>query len=246
MFRNALRHSLAAMLCGMYCYAPISYALVVEPGFGAGMEYTDNAALTPDDEHQDLIGIGYISAKVQETTGSVIGTASTALTYNHYTQNTFDDEYNFDLSASGTWEMLRDRFIWQLQDYFTQRPINSLGPNTPVNIQDTNTFSFGPNIRFAFPNQQKLNVRALYRNFYYENSDTDNQQYALQAFWLNQKYRALDIGLDGDVTRVVYDQEQRYPSYTINNLHLVLSSQRVRSNYITLNLGATFIDRGTS
>jgi hypothetical protein len=90
--------------------------------------------------------------------------------------------------------------------------------------------------------RHRLTVRPSYRNFYYEESDTDNQQYALQTTWIYRMYRTLNVGLGGGVTRVEYDDERRNPNYTSSNIHLELSGRRVRSEY-NINLGATHIDR---
>jgi hypothetical protein len=222
-----------------------AFALEFEPGVGAGLEYTDNAALTPDNEDSDLIAIGYLGARIEDDSGPLHGRATTSLSYNHYTENTFSDKYYFNLGANAGWRMIENRLEWQLQNYFTQQSINSLDANTPNNTQNTNAFSFGPNIYFPLSGPHAFTLRPLYRDFYYENSDTDNQQYALQAAWTYKMYRTLDVGLVGEVARVKYDDDQLYPNYTSKTLHLALSGRRVNSEY-TLNLGATSIDRERS
>jgi hypothetical protein len=216
--------------------------LELEPGVGAGLEYTDNAALTPNNEDDDLIAIGYVGARLEEYTGPLDVSATTSLSYNHYTQNTFNNQHYFRLGADANWQMIRDRFEWALQDYYTQRSVNSLDADTPDNTQDTNVFTFGPNIYLPLSGRHRLTVRPSYRNFYYEESDTDNQQYALQTTWIYRMYRTLNVGLGGGVTRVEYDDERRNPNYTSSNIHLELSGRRVRSEY-NINLGATHIDR---
>ena len=50
------------------------------------------------------------------------------------------------------------------------------------------------------------------------------------------------VGLDGGVTSVDYDDEQRNPNYIASNIHFVVSARRARSDF-DINLGATNINR---
>jgi hypothetical protein len=50
------------------------------------------------------------------------------------------------------------------------------------------------------------------------------------------------VGLDGGVTSVDYDDEQRNPNYISSNIHFVVSGKRARSEF-DINLGATNINR---
>ena len=114
--------------------------------------------------------------------------------------------------------------------------------DTPDNTQDTNVFTFGPAIRWPLSRRQTLTFNPSYRNFYYEEQDTDNQQLSLTASWFYQMYRLTGVGLDGGVTRFDYDDEQRKPDYTTSNIHLVVAGRRARSEF-DINLGATNIGR---
>jgi uncharacterized protein (PEP-CTERM system associated) len=92
------------LLGGMSLHTPAALALF-EPGAGVALEYTDNAALTPDNEKDDVIALGYVGATIDQSSGPLKLNASTSLTYEHYTDNTFSDQHYFDLSATGGWEM---------------------------------------------------------------------------------------------------------------------------------------------
>ena len=217
-------------------------ALDIEPGVGVGLQYTDNAALTADDEDSDWIALGYVGANIEQSSGPLQANATASLNYQNYTQNTFSDKVYFNLGATADWEMVRNRLDWQLQNFFTQRPVDSTDPDTPDNAQNTNVFTFGPTILFPLSGRQTVTVSPTYRNFYYQDSDTDNQQYSLTANWFYQMYRLTGVGLDGGVTRVDYDDEQRNPNYIASNIHFVVSTRRARSDF-DINLGATNINR---
>ncbi len=225
----------------IFCCSPV-FALDIEPGVGVGLEYTDNAALTADDEDSDWIEVGYVGVKIEESSGPLQARATASLNYQNYTQNTFSDKYYFNLRAIAGWDMIKDRVDWQLQNYFTQRPVDSTEPDTPDNTQNTNVFTFGPTILFPLSGSQTLTLRPTYRNFYYEDLDADNQQYGLLVNWFYQMYRLTGVGLDGGVTRADYDDQRRFPNYTISNIHFVVSGKRARSEY-SIRLGATNANR---
>ncbi len=231
-----------ALLTGVIFCSFTAFALDLEPGVGAGLEYSDNAALSSDDEQSDWIAVGYVGASIEADSGPLQVRATTALNYQNYTGNTFSDKYYFNLGATAGWDMIKDRVDWQLQNYFTQRLVNSVDPDTPDNIRDTNVFTFGPTILFSPSGSQTLTLRPIYRNYYYEDLVFDNQQYALLANWFYQTHRLTNVGLDGGVTRAEYDDQRRVPNYTISQLHFVVSGKRARSEY-SIQLGATNTNR---
>ena len=231
----------ALLLAGTIICSSAVFALDIEPGVGVGMEYTDNAALTPANEQSDLIAIGYVGARIEESSGPLQADVTTSLNHHHYTQNTFSNQNYFNLGATAGWEMVRDRLDWQLQNFFTQRSVNSVGSDTPDNTQNTNVFTFGLNTVFPLSDRQTFTLLPLYKNFYYEVQDTDNQRYELQANWFYQMYRLTSVGLDGGVSKIEYDSA-RIPDYTFTRIHGVVSGKRSHSEF-DINFGYTYVDR---
>lgn len=58
MYRIRWTAGSAALLTGMIFCCSSVLALDIEPGVGVGLQYTDNAALTADDEDSDWIATG--------------------------------------------------------------------------------------------------------------------------------------------------------------------------------------------
>ena len=133
-------------------------ALEIEPGIGAGLLYTDNAALTADNEDDDLVVVGYLGLEINESNGPFRANVSTSMIYENYTSNTFSDQYNGNLAATAGWEMIRDRLDWNLRNHYSQQQRNSLDADTPDNNQNTNVFSFGPDIYFPLSARQRITV----------------------------------------------------------------------------------------
>ena len=164
------------------------------------------------------------------------------MTYENYLNNTYGDKYWFNLNATAGWEMIRDRVDWGVRDYFTQTQINNLDSDTPSNTQNTNVFSFGPNITLPLSARQTITVQPLFSDFYYENSDTDNQQYGVTADWLYMLRPDMKAGINGGATTVRYDKNDKNPDYSIYNLRGVVSGTRPRSEY-RMEMGGTNISR---
>jgi len=231
-----------ALLIALALAGSVASALEIKPGIGAGLLYTDNAALTSDNEDNDLVAVGYLGADISENEGPFRSSVKSSLIYQHYTEDTFSDQYYLNLNALAGWEMIRDRLDWKAENFFTQRPVNSLNANTPDNRQDTNVFTFGPIATFPVSGRQQIRLRPQFRTFYYEDTNTDNRQYSLFADWSYQFKPTLSVGVDGGATKVAYDDDDRNPDYTSSTLHGFVAGTQAASEY-RVNLGTTHIQR---
>jgi len=230
------------LLSVLLALSPLASALEFEPFVGAGVRFTDNAKLTENNEDSDQILTGSVGANITENNGPVRANANTSLSYENYLDNTYGDKYWFNLGATAGWEMIRDRVDWGVRDYFTQRQINNLDSDTPSNTQNTNAFSFGPNITLPISARQTITVQPLFSDFYYEDSNTDNQQYGVTANWLYRLRQDMKAGINGGATTVRYDNSDKNPDYSIYNLRGVVSGTRPRSEY-RMEVGGTNISR---
>jgi hypothetical protein len=225
---------------GLLFYNSNVFALEFKPGVGVGLEYTDNAKLTSDDQVDDLIAVGYIGAQLEENDGPVTANITAALNHHRYTKDTFEDRRYFNLGANVGWEMIKDRFDWFLRDAYRQRPINSADPNTPDNIQDVNFFNFGANMVYPFLARQTFTLRPEYQNSYLEQA-TDSQQISLFASWNYQVNSVTYIGLNASIRTIDYDNPF-IADVTFSSIFFAASGSRARSEY-TANLGTTYVNR---
>ncbi|MGB5518783.1 MAG: outer membrane beta-barrel protein [Gammaproteobacteria bacterium] len=226
----------ALMLCSF-----ATSAFDFEPGVGVGLEYTDNATLAADNPVDDLIAIGYLGATLQDDDGPVTADVTAALNYHNYTKDTFENQRYFNLNAVVDWAMIQNRFDWLLRDFYRQRPIDTTDPNTPDNIQDSNILVFGANMVFPVTARQTINVLPEYRNFYYENQFTDNQQLALMASWDYSLSPLTAVGVKGHIRTVDFD-ERAVDNVSFASIFYTIAHQRVRSDF-SANLGVTGVER---
>ncbi len=229
----------------LLCAGSTVSAMQFEPGVGAGVMYTDNASLTSADEQSDVISVGYLGASILEEGGPLYYGADSTLLLTKYKNDTFGNQQYFNLNGLVGWVQIADRLEWVVRDIFGQRAVDSLDPGTPDNIQDTNIFSIDSIASFQLSPRNQLGITPFFQDFYYETSDTDNQQYGLNASWSYLLNRTMNIGLDGGVTSVNYDNDDDNNENTRRKLQEFITSTRPSSVY-TVGLGATYVktDRG--
>lgn len=239
---NRMRGLKLAFLSVLLALSPLASALEFEPFVGAGVRFTDNAKLTENNEDSDQILTGFVGARITDNDGPLRANADTSLTYENYLNNTYGDKHWFYLAATADWEMIRDRVDWGVSNYFTQTQVNNLDSETPSNIQNTNVFSFGPDITLPLSARQTITLRPLFTDFYYQDSDTDNQQYGVTADWLYKLRPDMQAGISGGATTVKYDDSDKNPDYSTYNLGGVVTGTRPRSQY-SIEMGRTNISR---
>lgn len=243
MYCIRLNDSALAILAGIFLCSFTASAKDIIPSASINMEYTDNATLVPDNEIDELIVSASVGAAIDTGSGPFQFNANTSLRKEHYTRGTFSDRQYFNLATTASWEMLKNRLDWTMQDFFSQQPINSLDPNTPDNTQDTNVFTLGSNIYFPISSRQLVTLQPEYQKFTYDALNIDNQQNSLNVNWNYQMFRTTSVGLRGSVNKVDY-AEPAITDNTFRTVSLTVSGQRARSNY-NIDLGVTRADRAS-
>ena len=120
-----------AVWVGLLAGSSVVSALEIEPGVGAGLLYTDNAALASDNEEDDLILVGYAGVDVNEDGGRFRVSATADVIHLKYTENSFSDQTYPSLRANAGWEQITDRLDWQVENFLTQQSVDSVGGRTP-------------------------------------------------------------------------------------------------------------------
>ena len=232
--RKYLDVVVATTLCS---FSPLSKAILFEPGVGVGVQYTDNATLAYQDKVNDLITTGYVGARLSEDEGALIYNVGALFNNQSYTQDTYPDRRYLNLDAGINWAMIQDRFHWFMGDTFRQRTVNTQDPNTPDNLQDTNAFNFGADIRWPVSSRQNFSLVPSYSKFYYEFQDTDNQQSSVAFNWDYQMFRLTRVGLFLNARYIDYD-EQDVADLQFTSASFTVSGTRRRFDF-SLDLGAT-------
>jgi len=238
------RELLSLLLCFLTCLISTDLSAVLfQPGVGIGLEATDNVKLTPDDTKSELIANTYVGASISENEGALEYNADARLSRRKYLQDTFPDKRYLNLNASADWAMIKDHVDWFLRDRFSQRTIVALNANTPDNLQDSNVFTLGVNIRRPSASRHSFSLTPRFDQYYYEQSRTNNRQYSLAANWNYLLSRRTQTGISLKTKEIDYFESQ-FAGVRFNTLSALLSGQSKRTGY-ALSLGNTSVERDT-
>jgi len=234
------------VVAGAYFFSQSAFAVLFEPGVGVGAEYTDNASLASENPPEDLITLAYVGVRMSEDEGALTYDATASFNNQNYTKDTFVNQRNFNLNGNADWAMVKERVNWFLSNYYSQRTINTSNSNTPNNLQDTNAFTFGANIRPLVTARQSISLLPLFVQYYYEELPTDNKQYSLAANWAYNMSRLTSVGLNFSAKRIDYTENdllgRPIVGTTFTNMAIIFNGQRLRSVF-AINLGATKVKR---
>lgn len=217
-------------------------ALQANGSIGLDARYTDNVALAPTNESDDLITTARASANVTESEGPLTGDASAVLRYLDYMDNSFGNQTYFSLDSNARLSQLNNRLVWSVSDYFTQTSIDNLASNTPDNSQDTNAFNLSVTSIIPVADRHRISVTPSFSDFYYDSSPNDNQQLGIAASWAYDLDPAISLSLNGSFRDVDYEDDTSSPDNENISMNIAMAVSRARSQY-NVSLGATKVKR---
>ena len=141
---------------------------------GVGIEHNDNVNLSETDPISSNILIPSVGFTLNQQGSTIQANANGFLEYRDYLGSTFSDEFRGQLSGRLDWIMLPERLKLTVEDYLGEDPINTLQPNTPNNIQQTNVFAVGPTLSFHFGPTVRGQAELRYINSYADHTDEFN------------------------------------------------------------------------
>lgn len=229
---------------------PLEVAAVrVQLGAGLEAEYSSNVLRTSDNAEDDLIGSAWGAFSVQERSANLAAEVAGSVDQRWYLDDTVDDEALFAFASLVDWYILRDRLSWHFEDYFQQVRVDVLEPLAPDNRQDSNILWTGPDLHLRISKIYFLDAAARYGNFYYEETDADNDRYSgslrvgrrlseLSSVYIGAQSTAVRyedssvLGPDG-VRNTDYDQREAWLGYL----------RETRLTTLRLEAGRTYIER---
>lgn len=196
------------------CMASTAQAFRLELGTGIGAEYSTNVLRSESDRERDTLGYVWAGLSAQEESANLTAEIAGVVETQQYFNDTASDEVLFSLAALVDWMILPQRLSWHLENYFQQSTEDPFSTYSPHNQQDTNVLWTGPDLYFRFARLYTLQLGARYGNFYYEETDGDNQRYAGFARLSRQLTPSTELFLQGQRTKVDYDHDGRVDAIT--------------------------------
>lgn len=238
------RNSLSVLLLTVVGAPSVAGALDLGYSLGYGLEYTDNALLTPDNKQEEWTNSLRAGFSLLQSSPTVEARIASDAEYRNYKNNTSPDETLFNLNLLGKWNISPQRFSWTVEDYFNQTAINPVAPNTPNNRQNTNTLSTGPDFTWRMSPVHALEFGARHARNTYQTTEIDNTRVTGYARWAYQSTPSTRLSLELSAESVNYDDQQASSNINFDRRDAFFEvSNRLARNQLVLDAGTTRISR---
>lgn len=233
--------SLTVNTVGLLIHIPVTHALQVDYGFGAGAEYSDNIALVETNERDDL-GLSLLAGfSLAHSAAALDANVRGGIDYTNYVDDVFSDETLGSLRADVEWRPIPNVLHWRVEDYFTQTLRDSIAPETPANRINANAFSTGPDFFMRLGPATTIETHLRRAEYYFEDTAADSSRNMLSVGGV----RAMRPDLDASAN-VVYEDAEFTQADGLDferfDYFLRGDSRRGRSQLL-VDLGITQIDR---
>jgi hypothetical protein len=200
-----LRGCALSTAVAMACAVPTAHAVRMELSGGIGAEYTTNVLRSEDNEQDEMIGVTWGGLSVREDAANLSAEVAGVVESRQYINDVASDDLLFSLASIVDWMILPQRLNWHFEDYFQQSRVNPLEIYSPDNRQDTNVLWTGPDLHLRFAQLYTVQLSGRYGNFYYEESNGDNQRLAGIVRANRRLTPTSDLFVQASRTRTEYD-----------------------------------------
>jgi len=202
----------------------------------AGVIETDNVERTATDTMSDTIEEVSADVAIHEQTRRLDADVLSDLQYLSYGHHTYSNEVVGNFIGSGTVVILPKEFEWVVEDNFGQQQLDPTTTITPLNLENINYFSTGPNLLIPFTSLVRAQVSVRFSNVYYQTSDLNNNRGDASVALVRSLSATSNVSLNVAAERVLYQDSTVNPDYTTEEAYLRYDAQGVRSN-LTADLG---------
>lgn len=209
MMRNLLATGLRCVSAILIAAASLNthaVELTVEAGYEA--EYSDNVALTSDDEQSGWIQTPQIGLIATHEGPTVSASADYSLSHEIYQHNTFDDQTTAEGTALLTWRAIAERLTFDLSNSSTQTTIDSQTQNVPTNQQVTNTATAGATLTLDGLSNHIVELGYDYSVVTAQRTDTDSVRQTGTASYIIPISTERRVQLNASYGDVNYDSSQ--------------------------------------
>lgn len=213
---NWLRHYIGLVACvAMIFMSSAAYAWRLELSTGVATEYSSNVLRTERNRDEEVTGIVWGGVSAREESANLTAELAAMAESRQYFNDVVGDEVLFSLASTVDWMILPQRFGWHFEDYFQQSRVNPLDTISPGNRQDTNVLWTGPDVYFRFAQLYTLQLSARYGNFYFEETNGDNERFAGFARVVRRLSPDSELYLQAGRTKTEYDHAGSRDTYDV-------------------------------
>ncbi|MGA9421163.1 MAG: hypothetical protein WBW61_02310 [Rhodanobacteraceae bacterium] len=177
------RHLLASTAIALSMLFPgAAFSVQLDYQVGIGVEHNDDVNLNETDPVGSSILIPSFGFTLNQQGSTIQASANGLFEYRDYLGGAFADEFRNRLAGQFNWTVLPQRLDLTVEDYLAEQPIDTLQPNTPTNLQQTNVFAVGPTLTFRLGSTGRGQAELRYINSYADQTDDFNTNRISAAF----------------------------------------------------------------
>lgn len=203
---------------------------------GVGLIETDNVQRTATDAMSDTIGDLSADLNLHQQTRRVDADMISNLQYLTYEHDVYRSDVVGNFAGNGKYAVLPGHFEWVVQDNFGQQELQPGTPITPLNLENINYLSTGPNLLISLGPQLHAQLSARYSKVSYQISDLDNNRGDASVALVHSLSTNSNVSLNIDAERVRYEDSVTNPDFTTQQGYLRYDAQGGRSK-LALDLG---------
>ncbi len=172
-----------------------------------GVNYTDNVSRSQVDEESETIGTAGLLLGITTDRPKLDADVAAHLEYRHYLDDTFDSEVVGGVNAFVAYAFIPERFIWVVEDNFSQISSDITAVDTPDNRENVNFLSTGPDFTIGLTSRTSLQLSGRVSDAYYEERETDSQGLSGSVALIRQMSDASSLSLNGSTSETDFDEE---------------------------------------
>jgi hypothetical protein len=172
-----------------------------------GASYTDNVSRSQVDEESETIATAGLLVGITTDRPKLDADVAAHLEYRHYLDDTFDSEVVGGVNAFVAYAFIPERFLWVVEDNFSQISSDITAVDTPDNRENVNFLSTGPDFTIGLTARTSLQLSGRVSDAYYEERETDSQGLSGSVALIRQMSDASSLSLNGSTSETDYDEE---------------------------------------
>jgi hypothetical protein len=210
-----------------------------------GMDYSDNILRTVDNEESATTAYAGLRVNGRLQRPRYDASLKTDLSYHEYLDSDLTGEVVGGLDGALNIGIVPERFFWLTSDQFGQVKSNTQAADTPLNRQNINVFSTGPQLLLPLGGRTQVQLDGTWSDVYYEDADDADSTRTRGALSLNHNLSdATSLSVSASRERVELDVEApAIDRYDVDE-YFVGYNVTGRRTTLNVNLGYNQLDDG--
>jgi hypothetical protein len=236
--------TLSAALAGLMLLAGhASLAEEFDLTLRAGGGYSDNVNRTPTDETSSNVYAPGLDVNYRETTRRLDAKVTGDLDYLSYTAKGLNSQLIGNFYGDVSYGIVPETFVWNLNESYGQGRADLLQPSNPQNTEGINYFSTGPELTLRLSNRMFVTANAMYANSWYQDQDTDSNQYGGGLSLGRTLSQATNVQVSAQYMKINYMDPNAGPDTDLWEYYLAYSAEGSRST-LRFDAGYRSFDNG--